>query len=76
MRMAPEEIETELGYVLGGVAPFAPNERTRVILDAGVMAWTTIYCGTGRQDRTLEIAPQALVQVAGADVADLVRPNH
>ena len=76
MRMAPEGIETELGYMLGGVAPFAPNARTRVILDAGVMAWTTIYCGTGRQDRTLEIAPQALVQVAGADVADLVRPNH
>jgi len=73
MRMAPEEIETELGYVLGGVAPFAPNDRTRVLLDAGVMAWSTIYCGTGRQDRTLEIAPTQLAEVARAHVTDLTR---
>lgn len=38
MRLAPEEIETELGYVRGGVAPFAPDERTCVVLDAGMMA--------------------------------------
>lgn len=73
MRMAPEEIETELGYVLGGVAPFAPNDRTRVLLDAGVMAWSTIYCGTGRQDRTLEIAPQDLAHVAAASIATLAK---
>ena len=73
IRLTPEEIEVELGYVLGGVAPFAPNEQTRVILDAGVMAWPTIYCGTGRQDRTLEIAPQALVRVTQAPIAHLAK---
>ena len=75
MRMAPEEIETELGYVLGGVAPFAPNDRTHVVLDASVMAWPTIYCGTGRPDRTLEIAPLQLVEVARAHVTDLARTS-
>lgn len=73
VRMAPEEIEAELGYVLGGVAPFAPNERTRVMLDSGVMAWPTVFCGTGRQDRTLELAPQELVRVAQAAVAGLAK---
>lgn len=75
MRMAPEEIEAELGYVLGGVAPFAPNNRTRVVLDTGVMAWSSIYCGTGRLDRTLEVAPSQLAEVARAHVAELTRTS-
>ena len=75
MRIAPEEIEAELGYMLGGVAPFAPNDRTRVVLDAGVMVWPTIYCGTGWRDRTLEVAPSQLAEVARAHVAELTRTS-
>jgi Cys-tRNA(Pro)/Cys-tRNA(Cys) deacylase len=59
--------------VLGGVSPFAPNERTSVVLDEDVLAWPTIYCGTGRTDRTLEIAPQELVRVTQAAVAGLAK---
>lgn len=73
MRLTPVEIETELGYVVGGVAPFALNEQVCVLLDAGVMAWPTIYCGTGRPDRTLEIAPGDLVRVTQAAVVCLVK---
>lgn len=75
MRMTPEEIDAELGYVLGGVAPFAPNDQTRVMLDSGVMAWPTVYCGTGRQDRTLEIASQELAQVTAAHIATLTKDH-
>lgn len=73
MRLTPEEVQAELGYQLGGVAPFAPNEQTTVLLDAGVLSWPTIYCGVGRNDRTLEIAPGDLVQIVGATVHDLLR---
>lgn len=73
MRLTPEEVEVELGYQLGGVAPFAPNEQTTVLLDAGVLSWPTIYCGVGRNDRTLEIAPHDLARIAGAKVHDLLR---
>lgn len=69
MRLTPVEIETELGYVVGGVAPFALTDRVLVMLDAGVLAWPTIYCGTGRTDRTLEIAPDVLAGISGAHVA-------
>lgn len=47
-RLTPEEVQAELGYQLGGVAPFAPNEQTTVLLDAGVLSWPAIYCGVGR----------------------------
>jgi Cys-tRNA(Pro)/Cys-tRNA(Cys) deacylase len=73
VRLSPEEVESELGYQLGGVAPFAPNAQTQVLIDAGALGWQTVYCGTGRNDRTLEIAPRLLVQVTGAQVAPLAK---
>jgi Cys-tRNA(Pro)/Cys-tRNA(Cys) deacylase len=71
MRLTPAAIEADLGYVVGGVAPFALGEYVRVVLDVGVLVWPTIYCGTGRTHRTLEIAPQELVRVIQAEVAHL-----
>ena len=73
MRLAPEEVEADLGYQLGGVAPFAPNAQTEVLIDAGALGWPLVYCGTGRSDRTLEIAPRLLVGAAGARVAGLAK---
>lgn len=73
MRLTPAEIETELGYVVGGVAPFALTAHGRVVLDADVLTWPAIYCGTGRTDRTLEIAPQALARITEATVVSLTK---
>jgi Cys-tRNA(Pro)/Cys-tRNA(Cys) deacylase len=73
VRLSPQEVESELGYQLGGVAPFAPNAQTQVLIDAGALGWQTVYCGTGRNDRTLEIAPRLLVGVTGAQVAPLAK---
>lgn len=73
VRLEPDEVERDLGYELGGVAPFAPNDRTAALLDAGALGWQTIFCGTGRRDRTLEIAPRDLARVAGAQVAPLAK---
>jgi Cys-tRNA(Pro)/Cys-tRNA(Cys) deacylase len=73
VRLEAAEVEQELGYELGGVAPFAPNEQTAVLLDAGALGWKTIFCGTGRRDRTLAIAPRDLARVAGAQVAPLAK---
>jgi len=76
MRLMPDEVTRDLGYVLGGVSPFAPNAATRVLLDDSVLAWDAIYCGTGRVDRTLEIAPEHLVKVTNTRVASLARENQ
>lgn len=69
MRLEPDALRAELGYELGGTAPFAPNAHTRVVLDTHVLRHATIFCGTGRPDRTLEIAPADLVRAAAATVA-------
>lgn len=69
MRLELHELEAELGYEIGGVAPFAPNDQTRVVIDTATLRHATIFCGTGRRDRTLEIAPTDLVRVTAAQVA-------
>ena len=73
MQMEPHEVEAELGYIIGGVAPFGLNDATSVYLDRGVLRFESIYCGTGRRDRTLEIAPSDLVQLSHAHVAPIAR---
>lgn len=73
MPLSPEEVEQQLGYVIGGVAPFAPNERTQVILDDAILRHATIFCGTGRTDRTLEIVPAELIAASGALVASIAK---
>lgn len=73
MPLSPEEVEAELGYVIGGVAPFAPNDHTLVMLDDAILRHATIFCGTGRTDSTLEIAPAELVKASGAQVASIAR---
>lgn len=73
MRLEAHEVEAELGYEIGGVAPFALYEQTRVWLDTAAMRHSAIFCGTGRRDRTLEIAPADLACVTAAHVAHLAR---
>jgi Cys-tRNA(Pro)/Cys-tRNA(Cys) deacylase len=73
IRLTPGEIEQDLGFELGGVAPFATHAQTRVVVDAGAMQYSKVYCGTGRKDRTLEISPSDLVKIAGAAVALLAK---
>ncbi len=73
MRLTPTEVEQELGFELGGVCPFASNAQTRVVIDDGALQKAVLFCGTGRRDRTLEIAPAALVRVGGAQIAPLAK---
>jgi Cys-tRNA(Pro)/Cys-tRNA(Cys) deacylase len=75
MRLTPEQVEQDLGFELGGVCPFAPNPQTRVVIDAGALQYGLIFCGTGRRDRTLEIAPVDLVRVSGATVTSLAKDS-
>ncbi len=73
VRLEFHEVEAELGYEVGAVAPFARNGETTVWLDAGVLRHATIFCGTGRRDRTLEIAPADLIQLTAAQVAPIAK---
>jgi Cys-tRNA(Pro)/Cys-tRNA(Cys) deacylase len=70
-RVEPDELRDTLGYEVGGTAPFGPNVQTQVVLDSHVMRHATLFCGTGRLDRTLEMTPADLVRASGATVAPI-----
>ena len=73
MRLAPEQVETDLGYPLGGVAPFPTNPHTKVVFDSKTLSLGNVFCGTGRTNRTLEIAIDDLVRLSGGSIAPIVQ---
>ena len=66
------ELAQFLAMVPGGVVPL-PINGARVVVDSGVTAMETIYCGTGRNDSTLQIRSAELVRVSRCALHDLVK---
>ncbi|HEX9024577.1 MAG TPA: YbaK/EbsC family protein [Geobacteraceae bacterium] len=63
--LSPEEVRDLIGVEPGSVSPIPRNEESAVFIDDDVLAIRpSLYCGIGRPDRTLEIAPADLVRVA------------
>jgi Cys-tRNA(Pro)/Cys-tRNA(Cys) deacylase len=73
VRLTPEEVVSELGYPIGAVAPFPTNPETQVIFDSATSAFGNVFCGTGRNDRTLEIDIHELVKLSGGSTAPIVQ---
>jgi len=65
------DVERDLGVEPGGVAPL-PFAGATVLLDRRVVDLEIAYCGAGRSDMTLEIAPGDLMRL-GAQVGDFAR---
>lgn len=64
--LSPEEVREFLGVEPGSVSPVSPREDAVVLIDEeALLIRPTLYCGIGRPDRTLEIAPDDLVLISG-----------
>ena len=73
IRPPAEEVETALGYAIGGVCPIPVNNSIAVVFDSEVIAMDTVYCGSGRNDRTLEIKLRDLLRISGGRILPLAR---
>ncbi|HBG05402.1 MAG TPA: deacylase [Geobacter sp.] len=72
--LSPEEVRELLGVEPGSVSPLPLREDIAVLIDDDVMTiLPTIYCGIGRPDRTLEMAPDDLVRLTGGRVGGFSR---
>lgn len=64
--LSTEEVRELLGVEPGSVSPVPLREDVMVLVDDDVLTIRpTIYCGIGRPDQTLEMAPADLVGLAG-----------
>jgi Cys-tRNA(Pro)/Cys-tRNA(Cys) deacylase len=71
--LPPERVRSELGLEPGGVCPLVDEPGVVVVVDRRVLDLPRAFCGSGRNDATLELAPADLVRASSAVVADLAR---
>jgi len=76
VRPLPEEVETSLGYEIGGICPIPVGKDIEVVFDCNTLSMDRVYCGSGRNDRTLEIKLQDLLKVTQGRVLPLIREHE
>jgi len=59
------------GYMVGGISPIGQTRRLPMVVDAGVRHHATVFVSAGQRGLQLEIAPDDLIMVTEATVADI-----
>ena len=70
-RATADEAKSATGYAIGGVPPFAYATDIRVVIDRGLLAFTTVWAAAGLPDAVFPIAPADLVRLSAATLADV-----
>lgn len=70
-RATADEAKSFTGYAIGGVPPFAHERRCRVIADLGLLEFDEVWAAAGLPDAVFPIAPNELVRIADAEVAQV-----
>jgi len=70
-RATADEAKAATGYAIGGVPPFAHATDVRVVIDRGLIAFTTVWAAAGLPDAVFPIEPHALVRLSGGTLADV-----
>lgn len=68
----PAAVLRSTGYVLGGVSPFGQRTPLRTAVDETAQLWDAVFVSAGVRGLQVEVAPDALIALTGAVVADLV----
>lgn len=63
--------ERSSGYVAGGISPFGQRATRRTFVDSSVLSFDEVYVSGGRRGLDLSLAPDDLVAVTDATVADI-----
>jgi len=72
VRMAEaNEVKETLGWSIGGVPPFCHETTVPVYLDETLQEFETVWAAAGTPEAVFPIAPDRLLELSGADPADL-----
>lgn len=65
--------ERATGYVRGGISPLGQRKRLPTVVDATALRFESILVSAGRRGLQVELAPDDLIRLTSATVADLSR---
>ncbi|ASR54018.1 Cys-tRNA(Pro) deacylase [Cellulomonas sp. CW35] len=72
--MAPKpDAERATGYVVGGISPLGQRQAHPTVVDETVWLFDTVFVSGGRRGLDVELAPDDLVRLTDATVADIAK---
>ncbi|MDY7101367.1 MAG: YbaK/EbsC family protein [Actinomycetota bacterium] len=74
-RASADEVRAATGVAIGGVAPFGLAGRLRCFVDPGVLRHDEVWAAAGTPRHVFAAEPRALVEAAGARVAEVAGPT-
>lgn len=66
--VSPDQVASELGFEVGGVGPFPVRNDIRVVFDDSVQQLGSVFCGSGKNTRTVEMKGTDLIEITNGRV--------
>jgi prolyl-tRNA editing enzyme YbaK/EbsC (Cys-tRNA(Pro) deacylase) len=70
-RADPRDVRERTGFAIGGVAPIGYTDPIPVFADGRLLTYDLVWAAAGAHDAVFSANPKALIDAAGAAVADL-----
>lgn len=64
--VSPEEVQSDLGFEVGGVGPFPVAKDVQVVVDEKLKNLDRIFCGSGLNTKTVELRVADLIRLSRA----------